>query len=187
MNNSSDHQLFVISAPSAGGKTTIIERLTKQLGGALKRVITCTTRAPREGEKEGVHYKFLSREKFEKLLSEGAFIEHAQVYGNWYGVLKADIEAKGRKIISLDSKGVENFQKMKVKASYILIVPPSIEELRRRLEARASESKEEMDLRLAEAKKEMEQADEFDHVVVNDKLDKAIEHCKNIIMGELKE
>jgi guanylate kinase len=181
-----NRKIFVISAPSAGGKTTIIKRLISLLDGSLSRVITCTTREKRDGEIDGIHYKFMSVGVYKKLLGAGKFAENAEVYGNFYGVLKEDLFSEGHKIISLDSKGVYNFKRCGVKAKYILVTPPSLEVLRQRLAKRGSETEEEMDLRLAEAKKEMEQSKDFDFVVVNDELEKAIDDCKKIIMGEIK-
>ena len=181
-----NRKIFVISAPSAGGKTTIIKRLISLLSESLSRVITCTTREKRDGEVHGVDYKFMSVDEYQKLLGAGDFAENAEVYGNYYGVLKEDLFSEGHKIISLDSKGVENFKKSGIKAKYILVTPPSLEVLKQRLIKRGSETEEQVEIRLAEAKKEMDQAKDFDYVVVNGELDKAIDDCKKIIMGETK-
>ncbi|MCH9620643.1 MAG: Guanylate kinase [Chlamydiia bacterium] len=185
MHDGLNGKIFVISAPSAGGKTTIINRLIDLFGGSLKKVITCTTRAIRDGEKDGVDYRFLSVDEFDNCLKKKAFFEHAKVYGNMYGVLKEDLFAEGHRVISLDSKGVENFKKKGVEAKYILVIPPSLEVLEARIKMRASENEADMKIRLAEAKKDMEQSKAYDFVVVNDKLDKAIEDCEKIMMGEI--
>lgn len=183
MNKVSKDELFVISAPSAGGKTTIIKRLISMLNGSLKRVITCTTRENREGEIDGVDYKFLSMDEFKKHLEMGDFAESATVYGNNYGVLKKDLLAPGMKVISLDSKGVKNFRSLNIPGTYILITPPSLEVLRDRMLSRGTEKEEDILIRLAEAKKELEQADMYDHLIVNDDLDNAVLAFKKIITG----
>ena len=180
----SSDSLFVISAPSAGGKTTIINRLVELLDGDLKRVVTCTTRSKREGEVDGIDYYFLSKKAYQNYLETGAFLESATVYGNSYGVLKKEIEAAGHKIISLDSKGVENFKKLGIKATYVLIAPPSLEALKKRLHGRGSESPKEVAARLQEAERELSQKDLFDHVVINDCLEEATLALKHIIIGE---
>ncbi|MCH9617662.1 MAG: Guanylate kinase [Chlamydiia bacterium] len=186
MFNNSKDRLFVISAPSAAGKTTIINRLISLLGGSLHRVITCTTRKPRDGEVHNVDYNFLSPESYNKLLKEGAFIEHASVYGNHYGVLHADLNKPGLKVISVDSKGIENFKTLGVKASYILIMPPSLEVLKQRLLKRDTESPEDIELRMAEAKKELEQSSLYDHIIINDNLEEAIDALQTIITGDIE-
>ncbi|MCH9811420.1 guanylate kinase [bacterium] len=178
--------LFVVSAPSAGGKTTIINKLIELLHGKLRKVVTCTTRNKRAGEMEGVDYYFLSEEEYSQHLENGAFIESASVYGNSYGVFKKELETPGHKIISLDSKGVENFKKMGVKATYILIAPPSLEVLKERLHGRGSESREEVAARLKEAERELSQKDLFDKIVINDCLEDAINALKNNIIGEIE-
>ena len=183
MGKTSNDKLYVVSAPSAGGKTTIVQRLVSLIHG-LSRVITCTTRKKRDGEVHGVDYRFLSKIEFRELLLQGAFFEHAEVYGNIYGVLKSDLVAPGIKIISLDSKGVKKFKDSKVEATYILFIPPSIEVLKKRLLSRNSEEPKDIEIRLAEAEKEIEQAIHFDHVIINDNLDKAIAECEKIIIGD---
>jgi guanylate kinase len=185
MDNKSKDDLFVISAPSAGGKTTIIKGLLQAFKGSLHKVITCTTREKREDEVDGVDYKFISEEKFFELKEKKAFIEHSLVYGKHYGVLKSDLYMSGKKIICLDSKGVNNFKKLQIKAVYIFIVPPSLEVLKTRLVDRGSETSESIDIRLREAKMEMDQTNLFDYVVENDKLEDAIEMCRKIITGEI--
>ena len=121
------------------------------------------------------------------LLDEGAFIEHASVYGNHYGVLHAELDKPGLRIISLDSKGVENFKKAEVKASYILITPPSLETLRERLLKRGTESSQDIDLRMAEAKNELEQASLYDHIITNDNLEEAVNAIHTIITGDIED
>lgn len=181
MKKNTTDKLIVLSAPSATGKTTIIERLIKEFDGSLVKVVTCTTRTKREGESQGIDYRFLTKPEFKKYIQDGLFIEYSQVYNYLYGVLRRDIEAQGTKIISLDSKGVANFRKLGVVADYILIKPPSMEELKRRLEARGSENSEQMKNRLDEAEKELQSQHLFDHVVINDDLEKAVEECIQII------
>ena len=175
--------LFVISAPSAAGKTTIIQRLIKEFDGSLMKVITCTTRKKRSDEQDGIDYRFLSKETFERFSKEGKFVEQSCVYDNQYGVLKSDISKSGKKIISLDLSGVINFQVLGISAKYILIMPPSLEELRKRIQSRGSESEEEVNSRMEEAKKEIQEKELFDFVVVNDNLDQAVDMCKDIIIG----
>jgi guanylate kinase len=183
MSKGINDRIYVISAPSAGGKTTIVQRLVSLVQG-LSRVITCTTRKKRDGEIHGVDYRFLSKIEFRELLLQGAFFEHSQVYGNMYGVLKSDLVVPGKKIISLDSKGVKKFKELGVEATYILIIPPTIEELKRRLLQRNSEEIKDIEIRLAEAAVEIRQANDFDYVIINDNLEKAIAECEKIIIGE---
>ena len=102
MNNESNTKLFIVSAPSAGGKTTIIKNLISSLNGLLTRVVTCTTRNKRPEEIDGSDYRFLSEQEFLKLIEKKVFLEHSIVYGNYYGVLKSDLSGPGNKVLSLD-------------------------------------------------------------------------------------
>jgi guanylate kinase len=185
MDNRSKDCLFVISAPSAAGKTTIIKELIKYFKGSLHKVLTCTTRNKRKDEIDKVDYRFISQNEFKQLQQKSAFVEYSLVYGNSYGVLKSDLNISGRRIICLDSKGVENFKKLQIDAVYILIKPPSLEKLKERLVSRGSESFETINIRLKDARAEMDQIELYDYVVINDKLEDAIDMCRKIITGEI--
>ncbi len=190
--NNKRGKIIVIAAPSGCGKSTIINALLE--GGDLNLgfAVSATTRPPREGETEGVNYYFMREEDFRDAIAEGRFVEFEEVYpGRFYGTLRSEIDRiidEGHNIIlDLDVNGALSVKKLYgVDAMSIFIAPPSIEELRRRLEFRGTETPEVIDVRVDRAQYEISRASEFDTSVVNDRLDEAIVTVRNIIRACLK-
>ena len=176
--------LFVISGPSGVGKDALIEKLVAQDTGIF-RSVSYTTRAPRPGEKDGVDYSFVSREQFERLIDEGEFLEYATYDGNLYGTSAhrvADLEAAGFDVIlKIDVKGAEQVRQRLPGATFIFLEPPSMQELIRRSMTRQTESAEDRSARQMIAEVEMRYASHYDHVVVNDDLDRAVGEVLDII------
>ena len=185
--------MIVISAPSGTGKSTIIGRLIDDEQLRLSFSVSATTRAPREGEQDGVHYYFMTVEEFERELAADAFAEHEEVYpGRYYGTLKREIErinALGRNVIlDVDVKGGLSVKRLYGdEALCIFIAPPSVEVLRQRLEKRGTDSPEEIDRRVGKAEQELEFAPQFDHIVVNDDLDVAVAEVRALIYNHIND
>lgn len=180
-------RIFVVSSPSGGGKTTICNSLKKE-GFNIKYSVSATTRQPRPNEKDGHDYRFLKREEFERLASEGKFLEWADNYGDLYGTPRDFIEetiAGGDNIIlSIDVKGAMQVREISKDAVLVFLLPPSIELLEKRLKDRRTEDSKTTARRLEVAKKELECADKYDYRIVNDSLPKAVSALKSIIMKE---
>ncbi len=177
--------LFILSGPSGAGKGTLRARLFQKLDG-LKFSVSCTTRDPRRGERDGVDYHFIGDEEFRARIDAGDFLEWAFVHGHYYGTLKSDVEKileEGFDIfLEIDVQGALQVKKKMPEAVTVFVVPPSVEVLERRLRGRGSESEEELCLRLANAQREMEQRDLYDFVLVNDDLDDAVEKFAQFVM-----
>ena len=179
-------KVVIFSAPSGSGKTTIVRRLLEQYP-QFEFSISATSRAPRGVEQDGVDYHFLTPEAFAEKVKEDAFVEWEEVYaGTCYGTLKSEVEriwAKGNVILfDVDVMGGINLKRIfGEQACSIFIMPPSIEELRRRLVGRATDSMEVIEKRVAKAAFELEKAPEFDHTVINDELEKAIEDTRALL------
>jgi guanylate kinase len=186
-------KLFVISGPSGVGKTTIVRAILPRIR-ELEFSVSCTTRPPRPDEQDGREYYFISPERFEELLREGAFLEHAWVYGHHYGTLRAEVERRlerGKSVLlDIDTQGARSVylrrRELGFPVRFIFILPPSREELRRRLASRRSESPEEMERRLALAWRETEAGMWFDYLVVNRYLEEAIAWVAGLIRLELE-
>ncbi|MDE6197546.1 MAG: guanylate kinase [Muribaculaceae bacterium] len=180
-------KIIVVAAPSGCGKSTIINALLE--GGDLNLgfAVSATTRQPREGETDGVNYYFMTEEDFRDAIAEDRFVEFEEVYpGRFYGTLRSEIDritGEGHNIIlDLDVNGALGVKKIYgAQAMTLFIEPPSIDELRRRLEFRGTETTEVIDVRVDRAQYEISRAPEFDRVVVNDRLDKAITDTRNLI------
>ena len=172
-------KVIIISAPSGSGKSTLISFLMKENALRLEFSVSATTRQPRGQEVNGKDYHFLSVNDFEKKISENAFVEYEQVYqGRYYGTLKSEIErifSNGNNVIfDVDVKGGINLKKIfGDKALSVFIQPPSVEELRKRLQGRGTDSVEEIEKRVAKAEEEMSYAKNFDRIIINDDLGKA--------------
>lgn len=186
--------MFVISAPSGTGKGTVVSALLEEVQN-LSRIITTTSRPKREGEVEGISYYFIPRTEFEMLIREGAFVEWNRIYGDLYGTKKDIVERfirdageKGRDLIlEIDVDGKRNFAREygdRLKVVSIFLLPPSREELERRIKSRRADSPARMRKRLARAKMELARQNEYDYRVVNDSKDAAVEEVKAIIACE---
>ncbi|MGP1413320.1 MAG: guanylate kinase [Pyramidobacter piscolens] len=169
--------LFVLSGPSGAGKGTIRARVFEALDG-LSYSVSCTTRAPREGERDGVDYRFITPEDFAARIAAGDFLEWADVHRHRYGTLKSDVEKvlnEGKDMfLEIDVQGALQVKKKMPEAVTLFVVPPSIEVLEERLRGRRSEGEAAVRLRLRNAVEEMKQRDLYDFVVVNDSLDEAV-------------
>ena len=179
--------LIVFSAPSGGGKGTILDELKKQ-NDNLKVSISATTRAPRDKDVNGVNYHFVTKEKFMEMLENGEILEHAEFCGNYYGTPKASVMELTEKgydvVLEIEVQGGAQIKKIMPDCVSIFIKPPSLEVLEKRLRNRATEKEEDILKRLATAKGELKEAHNYDYVVVNDKLEDAVEDVKAIIKAE---
>lgn len=173
-------KLIVISAPSGSGKSSIINTILDAGTFDLQFSVSATNRNPRPGEENGVHYHFMDTENFREAVENGEFIEWEEVYpGRYYGTLRSEVDrqlAAGRNVIlDIDVRGALNVKKIYGdKARTIFIKPPSIEELRRRLEGRGTDDAERINVRVGRAEYELSLAPQFDVCIVNDDLDKAV-------------
>ena len=181
------NKLFVMSAASGAGKTTLKDKVIGEFPDIVYS-ISATTRKPREGEVNGVHYFFKTKEEFEKLIKEDGLIEWNEVHGNYYGTPKffdEDMLRQGKRVLfDLDVFGKVNFDKVYPDATGILILPPSEEELERRLRGRGTDSEEVIRLRLENAKKEMEFAKtkgKYEYTIINDDLERAANELRAIL------
>ncbi|MEX0800691.1 MAG: guanylate kinase [Dehalococcoidia bacterium] len=179
--------LVVITGPSGVGKDAILARL-KALGRPYHFAVNATTRPPRAGEAEGVDYHFLSGERFDEMLARGEFLEHATVYDQRKGVLRPPLRealAAGRDVITrTDVQGAGYIKSVCRGAVTIFLLPPSWDELERRLRSRETDTPEQLDLRLRTARAEIDAAGKFDHTVVNDDLDAAVAEIERILAAE---
>ncbi len=178
--------LVVISGFSGSGKGTMMKELVSNYEGyALS--ISATTRKPREGEEDGREYFFKTEEEFKKMINEDAFLEHACYVGNYYGTPKAYVEKmlnEGKNVLlEIEIQGALNIKKQMPDAALIFILPPSAEELKRRLIGRGTESMDVIEARLNRAKEEAEGIENYDYVIVNDKLDESVAALDNLITG----
>ena len=181
------NKLFVMSAASGAGKTTLKDKVIGEFPDIVYS-ISATTRKPREGEVDGVHYFFKTKEEFEKLIKEDGLIEWNEVHGNYYGTPKFFVEdmlRQGKRVLfDLDVFGKVNFDKVYPDATGILILPPSEEELERRLRGRGTDSEDVIRLRLENAKKEMEFAKtkgKYEYTIINDDLERAADELRAIL------
>ena len=180
-------KLIIFSAPSGSGKSTIINRLMQHPELHLAFSISCTSRAPRGSEQNGVEYFFLSPEEFRERIARGEFLEYEEVYKDrFYGTLKQQVEtqaARGENVVfDVDVKGGCNIKQFYGdRALSVFIQPPSVEELRRRLTGRATDAPEVIEQRIARAEFELSQASKFDRVVVNDDLEEAVAETLRIV------
>lgn len=180
-------QLFILSAPSGTGKTTVYKKALEKLPN-LVLSISHTTRTPREsmGEKNGVDYFFIEKEEFKSMIKKDQFLEWAEVHGNYYGTSKKFIEdtlKSGKNILlDIDIQGAMNIKKLNLpNARYIFLVPPSLDELERRLTSRGTETEESLTRRLGKAKHEISFKDQYDEILVNDNLGNCIDNFIKII------
>jgi guanylate kinase len=178
--------LYVISAPSGAGKTSLVRALVEQLDGVAASV-SHTTRSMRPGEEDGVHYHFVDRECFLKMVEDGDFLEHAQVFDNFYGtaqsVVEAQLKAGQDVILEIDWQGAEQVRRLMPDCETVFILPPSREELERRLRSRGQDSDEVIARRMRDATAEMSHYPEFDYLVINEVFEEALEELKAIFLA----
>ena len=182
-------QLFVISAPSGTGKTSLIHKvLEEELASKTKLGVSCTTRQRRENEEEGVAYFFLDEDAFNKKLDEGNFLEHAKVFGNLYGTPKdwvvSTISQGFDVVLELDVQGAIQVKNAYPDAKTIFIIPPSYKDLEERLVNRDQDSQETIEKRLSEAKKEVLSGKDFDHLITNDNFNLAFVDLKSVMYSD---
>jgi len=186
--------LMIIAGPAGSGKSTLCERMIKE-NESVERVVTSTTRPPRDGEKHGVDYYFFSSEEFDQKIEEGAFFEWAKVHANRYGTLRSVIQEKLEQgidlVMNIDFQGVENFRKAAIENALIgqrlvtlFVMPSDFEELRQRLRSRGQDDDEEIDRRLGTARREVEEWDKFDYAIVSKSRDEDYESAKSIWQAE---
>lgn len=184
--NHSHGLLFVVSAPAGTGKTTLVEMLTDEFS-CITRSISSTTRLKRPNEVDGQDYCFLTDEEFEKKINEDQFLEHVTLFGYHYGTSKHQVEklrAEGKHVVLvIDTQGALHLMGQ-VAATYIFILPPSFEELARRLQERGTENYESLSKRLHEAEREIATSTAYQYVIVNDDIKIAYEVLKSIIIAE---
>lgn len=181
--NHTSGTLYIVSAPSGAGKTSLVTALIK----ADKRVsvsVSHTTRAMRPGEEHGVNYHFVSHDDFKGLIAKGDFLEHAEVFGNFYGTsrsaLQEVLDQGNDLILEIDWQGAQQVRKLMPEALSVFILPPSQQALRERLDGRGQDSEEIIAGRMQEAVSEMVHYDEYDYVIINDDFDVALEDLKAV-------
>lgn len=179
--------LIVVSAPSGAGKTTLCKEISRVLPN-LQHSISYTTRKPRPNETDGVHYFFVTQEKFNKMIKDKEFAEWAVVHGNLYGTSKKQLSEMMNRgidvILDIDSQGAMQIKENWGDGVFIYILPPSFDDLRRRLTERNSDATNEIKKRLENAKKEIPYYKRYNYVIINDKFEKALDDLKSIITSE---
>lgn len=179
--------VFVISAPSGGGKTTLAGQILNAMPD-VERSVSMTTRPPRDGERDGRDYFFISEKDFEATAAKDGFLEHAKVFGQSYGTPRAFVENQRRQgkdvLLLIDVQGARQVKRNLKDAIRVFVLPPSMEELKRRLENRSTDAPEEIQRRLKIAAREMREASKYDYVVLNLDLAKAVDELRAIILAE---
>ena len=174
----------MITGPSGVGKGTLIRALRERVP-ALELTVSATTRAPRPGEREGVDYHFVGDAEFDRLASEGAFVEHANYSGRRYGTLRSELEREAPVLLEIEVQGARQVRAALPEAVQIFIAPPSEEALRERLARRGTDSPDQVQARLDTARAELRAQDEFRHVVVNDRLEDAVDALEEVVRPAL--
>jgi guanylate kinase len=183
--------LFIISAPSGSGKSTLVNEVRKQLSG-IEFSVSWTTRAPRGSEEDGREYHFTTREEFERMIDDGQFLEHAEVFGNYYGTARASLEEARRDgndlLLDIDVQGAAQVRASMPEAASIFVLPPNPRVLRTRLRNRSRaegvEDEAEVFRRLNAARKEIENYHEYSYILINDVLDRAVAQLEAIVQAE---
>lgn len=182
-------RVFVITGPSGVGKGTLIRGLMER-EPRLELSVSATTRSPRPGEQDGRDYHFLSREEFDRRVAAGDFVEHADYAGRSYGTLRSELDARlsagAPVVLEIEVQGARQVRAAMPEAVQVFIAPPSLAALRTRLVGRGTDDPAEVERRLAVAERELDAQPEFGHVVVNDRLDEALERLVAIVAAELR-
>ena len=183
-------KLIVISAPSGTGKTTVVKRLLEKIPNIIASV-SFTTRPMRENEQEGIDYFFVDKRKFETMVCDNQFIEHATVFGNYYGTQKESLSSnlkKGKNVIlEIDWQGALQVKEKMPSCIMIFLIPPSKQVLLSRLKNRGTDSKGEIENRFNQAVSDLNESNKFDHVLVNDQIEVAVENIANCIEGNFNQ
>ena len=187
MNDIKKGTLAVISGFSGAGKGTVTRRLLDKYADECCLSISVTTRSPREGEKDGIHYFFRTKEQFEQMIKEDRFLEHACYVDNYYGTPREFVEEKRKAgihvILEIEIQGALQVKKRYPEAVLIFVTPPSARELEKRLRGRGTESEEEIADRLAKACEEARDISSYDHIVINDTVEECVDRVYGIIRG----
>ena len=182
--------LLVVSGPSGAGKGTICKALLNK-NDQIKLSVSATTRKPRNGEVHGVNYFFIEKEEFTKMIENGEFLEHAQIYDNFYGTPKAAIIEcleKGQDVIlEIEMQGARQIKEVYPEGVFIFVLPPSLEELKSRIVGRGTETQEEIEKRFSCAFEEINQIVNYDYFIVNEDIEKSVTRYKNNIIDKFKE
>ena len=180
-------KLIVVSGPSGAGKSTVINKVMSGRND-LHFSVSATTRAPREGEVDGVNYYFLEREKFREMIANEEFLEYAEYVENFYGTpvapVKENLEKGNSIILDIEVQGAANVRRVMPEAVTVFLTPPNFEELEKRLRARGKDSEEVILGRLSRAREEYREISKYDYIVINDDLDEAAEELSAIILAE---
>ena len=176
--------LFIVCAPSGAGKTTLVDALLARESN-IRLSMSYTTRAPREGEKDGIDYHFVDRARFESMIASGDFLEHALVHGNHYGTsrkwIEREIAGDHDVLLEIDWQGAAQVRRLFPQLVGMFILPPSIAELRRRLQGRGKDSVETIERRIAGAREEISHVLEFEYIIVNDRFEQALEEILSVV------
>lgn len=180
-------QLFVVCSPSGGGKGTLIRHVLENVSG-VSYSVSWTTRSPRAGELDGIHYHFVTRENFERIRESGGFLEWAEVHGNLYGTARSVVEQELREgrdvILEIDVQGAASVRSLMKNTVGIFILPPSYDALRERLTARGTDQPNNLELRMRNACWEVRRYEEFDYVIINDDAKRASQQLASIFFAE---
>jgi len=181
-------QIFVITAPSGTGKTTIIKNILEKDVGGIGYSISHTTRKPRKGESHGLHYYFVDRENFGKMIEANEFAEWAVVYDHLYGTsissINSELSSGKDLLMDVDIQGSQEIKRLFPDSSSIFILPPSLDILKERLQKRSPNDKMNIDLRLKKAAEEIQRCRDYDFIIINDDLKKAIKEIEAIIVAQ---
>jgi guanylate kinase len=179
--------LFIVSAPSGTGKTTLVERLVREVP-RLRMSRSYTSRTARPGEQDGVDYNFISRERFEEMAASGEFLEWADVFGNYYGTCAADTEqalAGGEDVVLvIDVQGARQVRTRGIETIGVFVLPPSSAVLEQRLRGRSKDSEEQIGRRLEVARGEVAEYAQYEYVVINDRVAEAVDRLRSIVLAE---
>ncbi|MEH6450041.1 MAG: guanylate kinase [Oleispira sp.] len=186
MQKTSTGTLYVFSAPSGAGKTTLVKALLEQADD-IGVSVSHTTRAPREGEINGKDYNFVSQDDFKGLIEQSAFLEHAQVFDNFYGTsqiwVEQELDAGRDVILEIDWQGANQIRQQMPEMISVFILPPSREELLKRLTGRGTDAQDVIDRRMHDAVSEMSHYGEFDYIIINDDFDLALQELRSIVLA----